>query len=365
MSASGAWQRLMKVVETEWRHLTKVQASDRPWQMPFCAALATGLPLFIAAYFDRLDYGLIATLGGLVFLYTPDTPMHHRLVALMACAFGMSASYSLGVMAGFFPLLLVPMLTFIAILVTMVCRYYTVPPPGGLFFIMAAAIGAYSASDPLQVPLQVGLITMGTLLACLIAFFYSLYILRIRAPRPAPRRHRRGIFDYVVFDSVVIGVAVGVSLLLAQLLQLERPYWVPVSCLAVIQGASLRAAWNRQTHRIVGTAVGLLVAWGLMSLPLDKWSIALTVTALAFIIEVMVVRHYGTAAVFITPLTIFLADAAHFGLSSPNAIIVARFYDTVLGCVVGMIGAICLHDERFRAALSRPLKYLAPARLRL
>src|SRR5690606_26561981 len=103
-----------------------------------------------------------------------------------------------------------------------------------------------------------------------------------------------------------IGIFVGISLMLAQFLQLERPYWVPVSCLAVIQGASLRAAWNRQVHRIAGTSVGLLVAWGLLALPLDKWSIALVVTALAFIIEVMVVRHYGIAAVFITPLTIFL-----------------------------------------------------------
>lgn len=360
----GVWQHLLKVVETEWRHLSQVHASDRPWQMPLCAALSSGLPIFIAAWFDRIDYGLIATLGGLVFLYTPNTPMHHRLVALMACAFGMSASYALGVMASFFPVMLVPMVTFIAILVSMVCRYYRVPPPAGLFFIMAAAIGAYSDTDPLHVPLQVGLVTLGTLLACLIAFFYSLYILRVRAPKPAPRR-RRATFDYVVFDAIVIGIFVGISLMLAQFLQLERPYWVPVSCLAVIQGASLRAAWNRQVHRIAGTSVGLLVAWGLLALPLDKWSIALVVTALAFIIEVMVVRHYGIAAVFITPLTIFLAEAAHFGLTSPNVIILARFWDTVLGCVVGMIGAVCLHDERFRAALGRPLKRFAPARLRL
>ena len=83
MSGKGARHRSLAVIRTEWRHLTKVHASDRPWQMPLCAALASGLPLFIAAYFNRLDYGLIATLGGLVFLYTPDTPLHHRLVALM------------------------------------------------------------------------------------------------------------------------------------------------------------------------------------------------------------------------------------------------------------------------------------------
>lgn len=363
MSGTGAWHRWRAMMQQELRHFTQVQPSDRPWQMPLCAALSSGLPLFIAAYFDRLDYGLIATLGGLVFLYTPETRLSHRLVTLMACAFGMSAPYALGVLAGFFPLALVPMLTFIAVMVTMVCRYYMVGPPGGLFFIMAASIGAFSAGDPLPVPLQVGLVSMGCLLACLIAFFYSLYVLRIRAPKPVKLRPR-ATFDYVILDSVVIGAFVGISLMLAQFFQVERPYWVPVSCLAVIQGASLRAAWNRHVQRIIGTAIGLLVAWGLMALPLDKWTIALTVTALAFIIEVMVVRHYGIAAVFITLLTIFLAEAAYFGLNSPNALILARFYDTILGCVVGMAGAICLHNERFRDALSRPLKRFVPARLR-
>jgi hypothetical protein len=35
--------------------------------------------------------------------------------------------------------------------------------------------------------------------------------------------------------------------------------------------------------------------------------------ALSFIIEVLVVRHYGLAVVFITPLTILLAEAATLG----------------------------------------------------
>lgn len=135
-----------------------------------CAALASGLPLLVGAWFDRLDYGLVSSLGGLVFIYGPNTPLSHRMVTLMACAFGMSACYTLGVMGHFFPLLLVPVLGFIAIVVSMVCRFYALGPPGILFFIMAAAIGAYSPVDLLQVPLYVGLFTMGCLQACLIAF---------------------------------------------------------------------------------------------------------------------------------------------------------------------------------------------------
>ena len=355
------WDRFQALLRREMSDLTAVSSSDRRWQMPFCAALATGLPLLVGAYFDHLDYGLVSSLGGLVFLYSPNTPLSHRMVSLMACAFGMSACYALGVMSHFLPLLLVPVLTFIAILVSMVCRFYVLGPPGSLFFIMAAAIGAYSPIEVLQVPLFVGLLTMGCLLAGLIALFYSIYILRLQAAQPVTPLPP-ATFDFVVFDSIVIGLFVGISLAMAQALQLERPYWVPVSCLAVIQGVSLRAVWNKQDQRIVGTGIGLLLAWALLTLPLDQWSVSLTMMALAFIIETLVVRHYGLAVIFITPLTILLAEATQLGHGSPNAMLLARLCDTVLGSVVGLLGGVCLHSPRFRDLLGRQIRRLFPVR---
>jgi len=331
MNRNG-WSRFQSRLRTELLQFAAISASDRRWQMPFCAALASGLPLLIGAYFDHLDYGLVSSLGGLVFLYSPNTPLSHRMVSLMASAFGMSACFALGLMSHFLPLLLVPVLTFIAILVTMVCRFYAVGPPGSLFFIMAAAIGAYSPVAAMQVPQPV-------------------------AP-PAPAS-----FDFVIFDSVVIGSFVGISLALAQALQLERPYWVPVSCLAVIQGASLRAVWNKQVQRIAGTGLGLLLTWGLLTLPLDKWSVSLMMIALTFTVETFVVRHYGLAAIFITPMTIFLAEATRLGHGPADAMLRARLLDTVLGSVVGLLGGICLHSPRFRELLGRQIRRLAPSRL--
>jgi hypothetical protein len=361
MAHWNGWNRLQVLMRATWRDLTTVQASDRLWQMPFAAALATGLPLLIGAYFNRMDYGLVSSLGGLVFVYLPATPLHHRMVTAMACAFGMTACFALGLMSHLFAPLMVPVLVFIAILVTMVCRFYGLGPPGSLFFIMAASIGAYSPTPPLQLPLMVGLLTMGSLLACLIGLFYSVHVLRLQAPRPvAPLP--APTFDFVVFDSVVIGAFVGVALAVAQLLQLERAYWVPVSCLAVMQGQSLRAVWSRQMHRVLGTGIGLLLAWGLLLLPLDKWSISLTMMALAFVIESAVVRHYGFAVIFITPMTILLAEAATLGDGSAAALIQARFFDTVVGCLVGVVGGVCLHSPRFRAVAGGQMRRLMPRR---
>jgi uncharacterized membrane protein YccC len=353
--------RARGLLARELQHLARVNASSRPWAMPVAAALASGLPILIGAWRGDLAHGLVASLGGLVFLYLPGTALSHRMAWLMACAFGLVASYALGILSNAYQPLTIPVLALIAIVVTMVCRFYAVPPPGSLFFVMAASIGAYTPASGLAAILQVGLVGMGCVLAVGIAFVYSLWMLRRFAPAPAPAPVTD--FDVVVVEPVLIGGFVGLSLALAQALQLPRPYWVPVSCMAVIQGASLRAVWVRQFHRIAGTAVGLLVFWALAALPLDAWRIALLLTALTFVVESLVVRHYGLAVIFITPLTILLADAAHLGTQSPQALMQARLVDTVVGCLAGLAGGICLHSTSVRDRLGAVLRRLLPQRV--
>jgi uncharacterized membrane protein YccC len=212
----------------------------------------------------------------------------------------------------------------------------------------------------LELPLMVGLVFLGGLLAAVIAFGYSLIILRLQAPTPV-QPLPQPTFEHVVLDSVLIGALVGLSLLLAVALQLERPYWVPVSCMAVIQGTTLRAVWNRNLQRVVGTALGMLVAWGLLSLPLGPWAVAPILMLLSFTVEWLVVRHYGLATVFITPLTILLAEAARLDpQASHAALIQSRFMDTMLGCAVGLLGGVVMHQPRLRAAVSQALRALRP-----
>jgi uncharacterized membrane protein YccC len=154
-SESTSWLR------QELASLTAINRSDRRWPMPFAAALSSGLPLLVGAYFGHLDYGLISSLGGLVFLYLPETPMYHRMVVLLACAFAMIACYAAGIVGHLYPPVLVPALAITTLLATMASRYYNMPPPGSFFFAMAASIAAHTPGGILDVPLKVGLLTMG------------------------------------------------------------------------------------------------------------------------------------------------------------------------------------------------------------
>ncbi|WP_228720704.1 FUSC family protein [Nitrogeniibacter mangrovi] len=347
--------RLRSFVRAEWRAQTAIRASDRPWQMPFAASLAMGLPLLFGAWFNQMAPALIGSLGGLVFLYLPRTALQHRMVTLMACGFGMVGCFALGVLSHLLPAVIMPALALCATLVTMVCRVYRLGPPGSLFFVMAAAIGADAPGTLAQVPERVGLLALGAVGAGVIALVYSVLILRIRdplpvAPLPPPT------FDFVVFDSIIVGLSVGVSFLAAQLLDLHKAYWVAVSCLAVIQGVSRRSVWERQIHRVVSTSLGLVLTWLVFALPFDRWGFVPLVMVLAFVIETLVVRHYGFATVFITPMAILLGDATSFPLGDASALIQARFIDTVLGSLVGFLGGMAIHSQGVRQAVGAPLR---------
>ena len=349
------WQRLSQLVRTEWYHLTDFKHSDRPWQLPFAAALASGLPLAVGAWFGHVQYGVLSSLGGLVFLYIANLPLAQRMVVLMVCAFAMAASFGLAQMgSALHPLATPVVLTFLTLLVGMVTRFYRLPPPGSFFFIMVASIGAYLPVNVELIPLRVGLVFMGSMLALLMAFFYSLWMMpRLPPPQPAPSPHYD--FQYVVYDSVLIAVFVGLALVVAELMGLRSAYWAPVSCIAIMQNVTMRAVWNKQVHRILGTAAGMVLTWLLLTLQLNPWSLFLILTTLSFIIEMLVVRHYGLAVIFITPLTILLAEAGANMQLPPDVIIQARLIDIVVGSVIGVVGGVFLHNLSLREWVSRHL----------
>lgn len=97
--------------------------------MPWAAALASGLPIFIGAAHGELGLGLAGSLGGLVFLHLPATRLSHRRAWLVACAFAITGSHAPGMPGHPVPALVVPLLVIITILVTMVCRFCAAPGP--------------------------------------------------------------------------------------------------------------------------------------------------------------------------------------------------------------------------------------------
>lgn len=350
-----------QLVRHELTEIFAPRASDRPWQLPFAIALAAGLPMVIGAWFGAISFGALASIGAMTIVYLPRTKLDQRMVAIMATACAMIACYGLGQIGQLVPSLQVPVIVFTTLLATIGCRYYRVGPPGPLFFVMAASIGAFAPGNLAELPEKLGIFALGSLCAVGIAFFYTLHILRHRDPLPLESPPDDKLSDVVV-PSVIIAAFVGLSLASAQVFGFEKPYWVPISCIAVLQGITLRAVWHRQIQRIVGTFVGLGLTWILVRYLQTPVQLALATGVLLFLVEVIIVRHYALAAVFITPLAIVLAEASILGHTSATPLLQARLADTVLGSVLGLAGGYCLHQPALNAWLGRNLARLAPHR---
>ena len=94
-------------------------------------------------------------------------------------------------------------------------------------------------------------------------------------------------------------------------------------------------------------AASLAIAIGALS----DMGVALGIFGMMFCIETFVVRHYGVAVIFITPLTIFLAEYSAVQPTAISEIIVTRFWDTVLGCLMGVLGGIVILSPIVRQKL--------------
>jgi len=356
---SFPWHRLPTLARKEAAALFALQRSDRPWELPFAAALASGVPLAAGAFAGLPQAGSLGAVAGLSFLYLPATRLHHRIPVIMACAFGMVASYAVGVAGNFAPGAAIGLIACLAAAAMLFCKTQRLVPPGPLFMVMAASIAAFSPVHAEGAVLNLGYFVMGCIWACAVAMAYSAYMLRRRAPVEPPCLERAEL-ERALVDSLLTGLFVGVSLAIAEMLGLEKAYWVPVSCLAVLQGVTLRVSWSRHVHRIFGTVIGIGLTALLMPFLTDIWAIVAAVTVLTFLIETAVVRHYAFAAMFITPLTILLAETSSPGTMGIGALMEARLVDTVVGALIGLAGALCLHSTRVRGYVQAALAAALP-----
>lgn len=324
--------------------------SERHWHIPLLASLSVGIPLFIGYAVGNLPYGILASTSGLLILYISFTAIANRMINLMVCSFIFILSYCVGSIGSFNIWASPFILGIYAFFLNLGIRYFKFKAPGNFFFILIASLAICQKFDLPSIPERVGVITLGTISTCLLAFIYSILTMKnytMASELITFEKAKR----VDVGESAILALFLGGSLLIAISLQLDNPYWVPVSCAAVMQGATRRHIWERSINRIVGTFIGAGLAWYLLDLQMSGLAICISIMLLQFIIEVLVVRQYGMAVIFITALTIFLAEAGHDPIQTAQQSVYIRFFDIFLGSVIGGVGGWILHHKKVRSKL--------------
>ncbi|PNK60625.1 FUSC family protein [Psychrobacter sp. FDAARGOS_221] len=349
-------QRIKELAQREAEHLFTLQPIKRPWHLIVTAAMTIASTIFIGAIFDQLPLGIMASLGAMIILNQPSTGnLYQRQGLLFVLGLLMVGSFSMGLVAHNLPMVRTPIFVVITFVIVLLSRYLRLTPPSGMFILMAAVIALFMPVSWAQMPFHIGIVSLGAIFAWGSSLVYNLIMVR---PDPMPAPKRRKYEQGLITESVVVTTFVVLALEVALWLDMPYPYWVPVSSYIIMLGTHLRTMWIKQLHRIIGTAIGIVVAWFLLALPLSNMGVVLAILLMFLWIEGIIARHYALAVIMITPLTIFIAeygggqsDIAGLGPMAYRGIIEARFLDTVLGCLIALLGGVVMHSTWLRQPL--------------
>ncbi|WP_245843807.1 FUSC family protein [Oceanobacillus rekensis] len=163
----------------------------------------------------------------------------------------------------------------------------------------------------------------------------------IQISKLSPKTIFGGAFDknsIVFITSLRFGFVTMIAAIIAFQLDLERSYWVPLSCVAVMSGATIISTYNRAIQRALGTVIGILVASLILAMHPSGYLIAFLILILTSITELFIVKNYGLAALFFTPNALLMAESTTQGSYNFAYFASARIVDVIIGILIGLIG---------------------------
>ncbi|WP_269525209.1 FUSC family protein [Coraliomargarita parva] len=325
------------------RELFTLSDRKRPPGLLIMATIAMGLPVLIGSACGAFATSSMGCMGGMVILYLrPRTSFAVRLRSLLLASSGFILSFTLGLVSNYDPLVSTLTLAATAFMAALICRSNAVLPPASFFFVLVACVARAIPFDPALILTRAAVLSAGCFGALCLGLVFSILRPATAAElSDAPVTDKPQFLDALV-ESATIAAFVAGGYHFARLIHLDNPYWVPISTIAILQGTSLRAVWHRKVHRILGTAIGMGLAWLIFRSAPGPWTLSVTIMILGFLIESLVTRNYALAVIFITPLTVIYADA-HSAYNQTEHLILMRFVDSMLGSVIGYLGGLTLY----------------------
>lgn len=337
--------QLRTFITREGQALKHFAHSDISWLMALTGATVVTLPLFIGVIVNALLSAMMVSMGSMVFFYFPKKRLNARLNTLIIVAFGMQLALTLGLLTPTQNHTIIPMMVLLVFMAIGLTKAYQLNPPGALYFIITGCVALILPIPLSSLPSLLGLFAVGNLWAIIAALAYSLIFLRAfdnRLPVAEPIQWQ---FKKPLVDAAPIAIWMGVAMTLAIVLDLQRPYWVPIGCMSILLTPSLELAWRRCWQMLVASSLGLLLVWLLFLLPISHLQMTIILWLTLIPALWLLFRHYFLAMIFVTPMTIIMVE---FSLSAtmPTADLIGiRWVDIVIGLGCGMLGYALLNSR--------------------
>lgn len=159
--------------------------------------------------------------------------------------------------------------------------------------------------------------------------------------KPSVKKVLLGALDknsIILINALRFGAFTMFAAIFAYEFDFNRSFWIPLSCVAVMSGATVVASLHRAIQRSLGTILGILIASVILIFHPTGYLIAILIFLLTFITELFIVKNYGLAALFFTPAALIMAEAGSIEQYSFVFFASARLIDVFIGVLIGLIG---------------------------
>lgn len=305
------------------------------------------MPIAVMTLLGEPVLGFIAASGAFTVLFAGFSPVVERAKVLPFVGAGLIVSAALGVLVADEAWLVSIGIVVVAVVSAALAFGFRLGPPGPLFFVLVFGLSAHViATAPIAPFAYVAAFSAG------VVFSYLVTLTPLLLPRARVKRARplHKLLPGPALDAdarlllLRVAIVAVLGVVLGSLVDPGRSYWVVGAAIAVIGvAAARRAAFQRGLHRMLGTVVGA-GAYALLALlhPSGLW-LALLLGALQFTIELVVIRSYALALIFITPLVLLLTGAATGEIGSMD-VALERIVDTLVGAALGAASGV-LHPR--------------------
>ncbi|KAF1299202.1 hypothetical protein BAU15_00720 [Enterococcus sp. JM4C] len=313
------------------------ETKDNPFRL-LGAGICMLTILLLGYALNDLSIGSFGSLGIFTFLYYQNIPIKQLATRLSLVGSCLLIGNFLGMLSTHLDWTAPILVGLVAFFGRLLFRLFKIAKPGVFFIVMVTGMGT-STKIPLENIPKMSLyfligLAISIIAACLVQLTEK------TAPVPVPKislQERLYTDPAAIVDALFYGGILFFAVYLSQALQLVNPYWLVISCAAILQGDNLRAMMHRNIQRIFGTSIGILIAAFLLNLPLTTLQSIIIITLLYLTVEVFVRRNYAVANFFTTPMTLMLSTLAR--QQYIFTLIQYRFLGIVLGSLLGVLSA--------------------------
>ncbi|MEJ0014466.1 MAG: FUSC family protein [Actinomycetota bacterium] len=297
--------------------------------------LSIGTPLVILKLSGNLDWSLYAIFGGYTSTYGRTAPHLDRLKMQAAAGTLIVLSLTAGTAVGAHPLA-----SFIAIIgigivggtTAGMAEVFQWRPSGALFMVFAFGACASTPETTSKIPIS---FVVGAICALSAIGIGSIgkWQPEIQAGGSATSKiHfnrieiRRNFYQY--------GGTASLAMFVSTVEHLSHPYWAAMTAVVPLSATSTTDRISRGLHRLVGTFIGLFVADLIISTHPHGWVMLIWIEILLIGAELFVLKHYGTAMVFMTPMALLMTQLNVKQIST--SLVLDRGITTVIGVAIGL-----------------------------